>query len=68
MRERKLKTTTESEKCNWFELAQMCWCVLTLGIIVPEVSFPAFTKKAVIQEMITHGILPGQLVALTGPG
>lgn len=46
----------------------MCWYVLTLGIIVPEVSFPALTKKAVIQEMITRGILPSQLVALAGTG
>lgn len=33
--------------------------MLTLGIIVPEVSFPASTEKAVIQEMITCGIVPG---------
>lgn len=58
-REGKLKTTTESEKCNWFELASQRWCVLTLGIIMPEVSFPAWTEKAVIQEVITRGIFPG---------
>lgn len=57
-REGKLKTTTESEKCNWFELASQRWCVLTLGIIMPEVSFPAWTVRAVIQEVIARGIFP----------